>query len=240
MTAANHRHRLALAADGSLRDSLALYVQVREWFGVVKVGLELFTAEGPAAVRAFQDAGAEVFLDLKLHDIPNTVERAAASAARLGAAYLTIHAGGGEAMVAAAVNGAREARGTARPKILAVTVLTSLDEAGLKALNVGVPLGSHVEHLAALAQRGGADGVVCSVGEVAAVKAARGRTFVTCTPGIRLSGTAPNDQKRVETPDAAVRAGSDLLVVGRAVSAAANPSAAAAEVASLVASAAAA
>ncbi len=229
MTAEEARARLALAADLPLDAARALYPKVAPQFGVVKVGLSLFVEHGPAAVRAFQQLGGRVFLDLKLHDIPQTVAHAAEKAGSLGVAYLTVHASGGAAMVKAAVEGA--ARGAAKagvtpPVILAVTVLTSLDDAALRQAGVAQSAGDWATHLAKLAFDAGAGGVVCSAQEVAKLKPlAQGR--VLCTPGIRPAGAAKGDQARVETPADAIRAGSSLLVVGRPVYEAADPVAAA-------------
>jgi orotidine-5'-phosphate decarboxylase len=224
------RDRLALAADLPLPEAIAVWERVRPHVGVAKVGLSLFVEHGPRAVEAFLARGARVFLDLKLHDIPNTVELAAARAAGLGVSYLTIHAGGGAAMVQAAVMGARAGAAKAGhqpPVILAVTVLTSMDDAALA--ETGVPGGaaSQVARLARLAVDAGATGLVCSAREAAALRASLGAGPVLCTPGIRPAGAAANDQARTETPAAAIRAGSSLLVVGRPITAAADPAMAA-------------
>ena len=198
--------------------------------GVAKLGLSLFVEHGPRAVEEFLRRGAKVFLDLKLHDIPNTVELAAARAGALGVAYLTVHASGGSAMVKAAVEGA--ASGAAKaghpaPIILAVTVLTSMDEAALHEVGVAARASDQAQALADLAVRAGATGLVCSAREVGAVRARVGQKIVLCTPGIRPAGTAANDQARTETPGAAIQAGSDLLVIGRPITTAADMVAAA-------------
>ena len=224
------KNRLALAADLPLPEALAIYRKVAPFVGVAKVGLSLFVEHGPAAVKAFVDQGARVFLDLKLHDIPNTVELAAARAGALGAAYLTVHASGGKAMLEAAVRGSAEGAakaGKAAPVILAVTVLTSMDQAALAATGVEVSVEAQVGRLAALAALAGAGGLVCSVREVGAVRMIVGPSMVLCTPGIRLAGAAQDDQARVDTPEAAVRAGSNLLVIGRPIYEAADPAKAA-------------
>ena len=188
--------------------------------GFVKVGLELYTAAGPDAVKALRSEGREVFLDLKLHDIPNTVAGAARAAEALGAAMLTVHASGGAAMLRAA----RESYGGT---LLAVTVLTSLDEGALADVGfAGTPLEAAVR-LASLAVKSGADGVVCSPREVAALRAALGPGVLLVVPGIRPAGAASGDQARVGTPGDAVRAGADYLVVGRPLRDAADPAAAA-------------
>ncbi|XXF80392.1 orotidine-5'-phosphate decarboxylase [Myxococcaceae bacterium GXIMD 01537] len=228
--ATSARARLALAADLPLEEGLALYERVAPHVGYAKVGLSLFVEHGPAAVAAFQQRGARVFLDLKLHDIPNTVELAAARAGALGVALLTVHAAGGEAMLKAAVRGAREgahARGHAAPKVLAVTVLTSLSAEDVEAVGlVGAPDAAALR-LARLAVGAGVDGLVCSPREAEAFRRELGLGPFLCTPGIRPAGAAKGDQSRAETPAFAVRAGSDLLVVGRPIHTAADPEAAA-------------
>ncbi|MFL5264632.1 MAG: orotidine-5'-phosphate decarboxylase [Anaeromyxobacteraceae bacterium] len=190
--------------------------------GMLKVGLELFAAEGPPAVRAAAALGRPVFLDLKLHDIPNTVEGAARSAAASGASLLTVHASGGEEMMRAAVRGAGPG-----VRILAVTVLTSLDAAALAAVGLAGSPEHAVVRLAALAVRAGVAGLVCSPLEVAAVRAAVGPAPLLVVPGVRPAGAAKGDQARVATPAEAVRAGADVLVVGRPLRDAPDPAAAA-------------
>jgi len=208
----------AMALVGELGDACRYY----------KVGLELFTAEGPAVVRAVRDAGSDVFLDLKFHDIPNTVRGAARSAAALGARLLTVHASGGRAMLEAAVEGAGERCG-----VLAVTVLTSMDAAGQAAAwgRAALDVRDEVLRLADLARAAGAHGVVCSGDEVAGVRERHGDALRVLVPGIRLAGSATHDQARVATPLAAAAAGASYLVLGRAVTAAADPREAMAEVA---------
>jgi orotidine-5'-phosphate decarboxylase len=188
-----------------------------------KVGSELFTAEGPAIVRAVQSRGASVFLDLKFHDIPNTVRGAVRSAASLGARLVTVHASGGRAMLEAALAGAREVAGDC--DVLAVTILTSLDSAGLSAA-WGHPVGDlHAEvlRLAGDASAAGLAGVVCSGQEVAAVRERYGDALATLVPGVRLAGGPGHDQARVVTPREAAMAGARYIVVGRAVTAAPSP-----------------
>lgn len=194
--------------------------------GMLKVGLELFAAEGPAAVRAAVALGRPVFLDLKLHDIPNTVEGAARSAAATGASLLTVHASGGPRMVEAAVRGAG-----GKLRILAVTVLTSLDEPQLAEIGLAGPAEAAVVRLARLAVQAGAGGLVCSPLEVAAVRAAVGPGPLLVVPGVRPAGAAVGDQQRVATPAEAIRAGADVLVVGRPLRDARDPAAAAREIA---------
>jgi orotidine-5'-phosphate decarboxylase len=194
--------------------------------GLLKVGLELFVAEGPGVVRAAAALGLPVFLDLKLHDIPNTVEGAARSAAASGATLLTIHAAGGPEMVRAAVRGAG-----GKVRILAVTVLTSLDAAALDAIGLAGPPQSAVVRLAKLAVDAGAGGIVCSPHEVAAVRAAVGPGPLLVVPGVRPAGAAVGDQARVATPRQAVDAGADVIVVGRPLRDASDPVAAARDIA---------
>jgi orotidine-5'-phosphate decarboxylase len=185
-----------------------------------KVGSELFVSTGPAVVAALRERGCDVFLDVKLHDIPNTVRSAARSAARLGVTLLTVHASGGEAMVRAAVEGAGEECG-----ILAVTVLTSLDESALAESWGRPPLRvlDEVVRLAELARRAGAHGVVCSGGEVAALRSRHGDALRILVPGLRPQGASTDDQSRIATPAAAARDGASYLVLGRAVTASVNP-----------------
>jgi orotidine-5'-phosphate decarboxylase len=194
--------------------------------GMLKVGLELFVAEGPSVVAAAAALGRPVFLDLKLHDIPNTVEGAARSAARSGAALLTVHAAGGPEMIRAAVRGAGPG-----VRILAVTVLTSMDEGALAAVGLAGPPAAAVVRLARLAVDAGAGGVVCSPLEVAAVRAAVGPSPLLVVPGVRPAGAALGDQSRVATPAEAVRAGADVLVVGRPLREGGDPAAAAKRIA---------
>jgi len=226
MTHAEAVARLAVALDTSEPDEVArLAGALRGRVGTVKIGLEAFTAGGPDLVRRVRDLGTPVFLDLKLHDIPNTVERAARNAARLGVAMLTVHASGGSAMLEAAVAGASAAERP--PVVLAVTVLTSLDDAALAELGVPGGAAARVSAWAAMARRAGCGGVVCSPQEAAALRAALGERFRLVTPGIRPAGESAGDQRRIATPAAAVAAGADILVIGRPITAAADPAAAA-------------
>ena len=198
---------------------------VRESVGVLKVGLELFVREGAAAVQLGPALGCDVFLDLKLHDIPATVDGAVASAAALGARYLTIHASGGPRMVEAAVQ--RAARDNPRLVILAVTVLTSLDDADLANMGVAAKAGEQALCLAKVAHGAGARGFVCSPSELRTMRQALGSDVVLATPGIRPAGAVAGDQKRTGTPREAVLDGADLLVVGRPIRDAQDPAAAA-------------
>ncbi len=190
----------------------------------VKVGLQLFTAEGPDVVRAMHGRGLRVFLDLKLHDIPNTVAHAVESAARLGVELLTVHASGGAAMLRAAAR----ARGDGGLHLLGVTVLTSLSAAEVAQAwgRDAVSAEDEVARLARLAEESGLDGVVASVAELPVIRAATGGGFRVLTPGIRLAGDDAGDQSRVATPAEAARLGADYLILGRSVTAAADPAAA--------------
>ncbi len=201
--------------------------QVAGAVGGIKLGLEFFIAQGPAGVRAVVgEDGPPLFLDLKLHDIPNTVAGGVRAALPLKPAFMTIHSSGGPAMMRAAAEAAAAA-GENRPKILAVTVLTSLDEGDLGAVGQSVPVAEQVVRLARLAKESGVDGVVCSPAEVALVRAACGPDFILMVPGIRPAWAATNDQKRFMTPAEALAAGADHLVIGRPITADADPAAAA-------------
>lgn len=195
----------------------------------VKVGMELFYASGPSLVPRMRERGLGVFLDLKLNDIPNTVRAASRELARLGAGMLTVHASGGPAMVAAAREGLDEGArlaGLEPPRLLAVTVLTSMDQAQLAAVGVASPLAGQVARLAAMARGAGADGVVCSALEASAMRGLLGPGALVVTPGVRPAGSGADDQTRVATPGLAVRSGSTHLVVGRPVTRADDPRAA--------------
>jgi orotidine-5'-phosphate decarboxylase len=194
-------------------------------FGV-KLGKEFFTAHGPAEVRAILPQGTPLFLDLKFHDIPNTVAGAVRSAAAaMGPMMLTVHASGGPAMIRAAVDAARSAK--QKPWILAVTALTSLDAADLRAVGVNEDVSAYVVRLAKLAQENGADGVICAATEIEMLRRACGPDFKLVVPGIRPKGSAAGDQKRVMTPSEALRLGADHLVIGRPITEAENPEASA-------------
>jgi orotidine-5'-phosphate decarboxylase len=196
-----------------------------------KIGSQLFTACGPAVVEAIQKRGAEVFLDLKFHDIPNTVAGAAREAARLGVFMFNVHASGGLAMMKAAADGAAAAAvelSVRRPLAIAVTVLTSLDRAALNGeLGVAASVEEHVLRLAELAREAGLDGTVASPVEIAAIRRSLGAGWVIVTPGVRPAGSAADDQSRIATPAAASRAGAHYLVVGRPITGARDPAAAA-------------
>ncbi|MEX2393135.1 MAG: orotidine-5'-phosphate decarboxylase [Actinomycetota bacterium] len=217
---------IAIALDyGSLDEAKRTIDALAEQVRVFKVGLQLFTAAGPAAVRAVHDRGCDVFLDLKVGDIPNTAAGAVASAAGIGARFLTIHSSGGPTMVRAAV----EAAAGGAPKLLVVSVLTSLDEAEMAATGVMRPLSDQVDAMAALAVAAGAPGLVLAATEVARIRAAYPDLFLL-VPGIRPAWAQADDQKRMGTPAQVVADGADLMVLGRAVTAAADPSGALARV----------
>lgn len=235
------RARLAVALD--LPDRTALLAMARRLApeaGVLKVGLEAFVAEGPTLVRDLVASGAEVFLDLKLHDIPNTVSRAAAAAVRTGASIVNCHAAGGTEMMKAFGEGARAAAakaGLKAPKLIAVTILTSLDAAAVRAVGFEGSPREAALRLAILAKESGLDGVVCSPEEIETIRAALGGDFLLVVPGVRPRGEAAGDQRRVATPADAIRAGADLLVVGRPITGALDPAAAARAIVAEIASA---
>jgi orotidine-5'-phosphate decarboxylase len=209
--------------------ALAIAGAVKPHVGGLKVGLEFITALGPEAVRRVVDTGLPVFADVKFHDIPNTVAGATRALAGLGVTMFNVHASGGAAMMRAAAEAADEV--LPRPLVVAVTVLTSLDDAALDAVGQRGPATVQVGRLAALAKASGLDGVVCSAHEIATVRAAIGPDFMTVVPGIRPKGNEKADQRRVMTPVEARAAGADILVVGRPITAAADPAKAAWEIA---------
>ena len=230
MTQSTHpRTRIIVALDFAAEaEALALVERLDPARCRLKVGKELFTRLGPSFVDGLQRCGFEVFLDLKFHDIPNTVAAACAAAADLGVWMVNVHVTGGARMIEAARE--RLSRMVQPPLLIGVTVLTSLDETDLAA--IGCP-GSPCERVLALARLGqasGLDGIVCSPLEAAPVRAALGDDFLLVTPGVRPAGAAAGDQKRVMTPRAAVAAGADHLVIGRPITQAADPLAAIAEI----------
>jgi orotidine-5'-phosphate decarboxylase len=203
----------------------ALAAALRPYVGGLKIGLEFISALGPQGVRRIVETGTPVFADVKFHDIPNTVAGAARAIAGLGIAMFNVHASGGEAMMRAAADAV--AHVTPRPLLIAVTVLTSMDEAALDEVGQRGPAEQQVARLAALAKGAGLDGVVCSAQELAIVRKVAGSDFLTVVPGIRPAGAAMGDQRRIMTPVAAKAAGADILVIGRPITAAADPVAAA-------------
>ena len=204
----------------------AMAERVAPHVGGLKLGLEFFNANGPDGVRAITALGPPLFLDLKLHDIPNTVAGGIRSAAVLGPAFITIHASGGRAMMRAAADAAVEAaetNGIARPRLLGVTVLTSLDSDDLSAVGQDPSVAGQVDRLASLAQDSGLDGVICAPQEIARLRGLCGATFTLMVPGIRPAGSDVGDQKRVMTPAEAMSRGADHLVIGRPITRADDP-----------------
>jgi len=218
---------IAVALDAPDLETAARWAAlVGPHVSTLKVGLELYLRYGPDAVASVRGAsGVEIFLDLKLHDIPATVAGAARAVAKLRPALLTVHAAAGPAAIRAAADAVPDVR------IVAVTVLTSLQEADLNRIGLACPVSSAVRRLAALAVESGARGLVCSPQEVAAVRAEVGDDTLLITPGVRPAGASADDQARVATPEEAMRSGADLLVIGRPITGAADPGAAAAAIA---------
>jgi orotidine-5'-phosphate decarboxylase len=217
--------------------AVQLATALRGVAGAVKVGSRLFTIEGPSLVRRLVDAGHRVFLDLKFHDIPNQVAQSVDAAVQTGAWMINVHASGGVPMMQAAAHAALEAAargGRPRPVLIAVTVLTSIDQGTLEEVGVARPVLDHVLALARLTQRAGLDGVVASAQETPTIRRACGTSFAIVTPGIRgaSAGEARNDQARTMGPAEAVRAGASYIVVGRPIIGAADPRAAAEAIAS--------
>ena len=226
--------KLIVALDvETVREARALFAALRNTVGMFKIGSQLFTSAGPGFVREVVAAGSRVFLDLKFHDIPNTVAAAGVEAARLNVSIFNVHALGGSEMMrrtADAVSHASVREGFARPRVIAVTVLTSSDHATLKEVGVAADPGKQVVELARLAAECGLDGVVASPHEVTLVRQSVKRDFLIVTPGVRPHGAAADDQKRVMTPAEAARAGADYVVVGRAILKADDPACAARDI----------
>lgn len=221
------RNRLIFALDvDSLDRAAELIAQLRDEVGMFKVGKQLFLHAGPRIIQMIREAGGEVFLDLKFHDIPATVANASIEATRLGVYFFNLHASGSSEMMrrtVAAVNRVCRTENLRNPKVLAVTVLTSLSQEDLGQVGIAGEVGDQVVRLARLAQDSGMDGVVASALEIEPIRAACGRGFLIVTPGIRPAESEWGDQKRVMTPAAAIRAGADYLVVGRPIQEAADP-----------------
>lgn len=217
--------RVIVALDvATLSEAADLARRLSPHVAAVKIGSQLFTAEGPRAVHAMRNLGVRVFLDLKFHDIPNTVAAAVASARNLGVWMLNVHCSGGLAMMAEAAKAAASNAATGRPLVLGVTVLTSLDEASLQAtIGTARSLREQVQHLARQAQAAGLDGVVASPQEIADIRQACGADFLIVTPGVRPAEADQDDQRRVLTPGNAIRAGADYVVVGRPILTAKDP-----------------
>lgn len=225
------RERLIVALDlDNLEEVKQLVRLLVPEIGMFKVGKQLFTYAGPQAVRLIQELGGEIFLDLKFHDIPNTVAKAAIEATRLGVKMFNVHASGSLEMMRTTVRAVRRIcrqEKRRQPIMLAVTVLTSLNQDDLKRLGVGGKVTDQVVRLALLTKEAGMDGVVASPHEVAEIRSACGRRFVIVTPGIRSVQAERNDQQRVMTPAGAIAAGVDYIVVGRPILEAQDPVAAA-------------
>ncbi len=235
MTAKNAKDHIALALDnaddaGVLKKLIA---DTAEHVGVYKLGLEQFTRFGPKALDFVKDAGRKIFLDLKFHDIPNTVEKAVRAACGYEIDYLTIHTQGGVEMMRAAAKAA--AASAYRPKILGVTLLTSIDQSMLNSeLAVPMPAAEYVRHLAQKAVTAGIDGLVCSAADLEMIKPSIPDDFEIVTPGIRPAGADVNDQKRVAAPEWAIKTGATLLVIGRPITGAADPGKAAEDIAKCI------
>ncbi len=224
----NARNRLIVALDvDSARKARELFAALREVAGMFKIGMQLFTAAGPSVVREIVSAGGQVFLDLKYHDIPNTVAAAGVEAARLGVSIFNVHAAGGSEMMlrtSEAVRAVSEREGLPRPAVIGVTVLTSADKTMLGETGVASDAVEQVGRLAQLSAASGLDGVVASALEVAAIRMLVTKAgFLIVTPGVRPVGARANDQKRLMTPGEAIRAGSDYLVIGRPILEAPDP-----------------
>ena len=235
---AHPRSSLIVALDfDSLTTALKFAKQVADLVGMFKIGSQLFTSAGPEAVRQVAQLGADIFLDLKFHDIPNTVAGAVlASAGMPGVQLVNVHALGGSAMLRAAVQAisAGVPMGADCPRLLAVTILTSMDQTAVREVGISGPPAARVVKLAKLAQKVGVDGVVASVQEAKAIRKACGREFLIVTPGVRpkeeKTATKKDDQARIATPRDAIRAGADFIVVGRPILTASDPRRAAQEI----------
>ena len=219
--------RLIVALDvSSLEAMQSIVTSLGDSVSYYKVGMELFYAAGEQTVTYLRDHNKSVFLDLKLHDIPNTVAHGIKSLTRLGAKLITIHSQGGKVMMEAAMNAAKEQAtelGIERPKLLAITALTSFDDENWSAIGGSLPISDHVVKLAKLAKEAGVDGVVASPLEAKLIREACGEDFLIVTPGIRPSFAATNDQKRIATPSSALQDGASRIVVGRPITQAENP-----------------
>jgi orotidine-5'-phosphate decarboxylase len=221
------KEKILIALDVSSRkEALALVEMLHPMTGMFKVGMQLYTAEGPQLVRDIISAGGKVFLDLKFHDIPNTVTHAVLEAAKLGVSMMTVHTSGGRAMMQAVSEDLHEKLGKNRPIVVGVTVLTSIDEGALRETGVVSTMDDQVLRLAKLAEDSGLDGVVCSPREIQMIRKTVGAGFKIVTPGVRMPGQALDDQQRTATPREAIANGADYIVVGRPVTKAPHPRAA--------------
>jgi orotidine-5'-phosphate decarboxylase len=220
------KEKIIIALDVSSRDqALHLAKELHGHVGMFKVGNQLFTACGPQIVREIIASGGKVFLDLKFHDIPNTVTHAATEAAKLGVSLMTVHASGGRVMMESVAKELQKF-GANKPTVVAVTVLTSMDTRSLFEVGVEIPVEELVPRLAVFAQQCGMDGVVCSPQEIQLVRKTVNPRFKIVTPGIRMPDQSVNDQQRIASPHAAIAAGADYIVVGRAVTEDRDPGAA--------------
>ncbi len=220
------KNRLVLALDvPDMDDARELVLELKDYVGVFKVGKELFTAEGPEVFKMIKENGGKIFADLKYHDIPNTVSSAAKVLVKMGVEIFNVHAAGGYEMIKQtreAIESEAAKMGVKRPKLLAVTVLTSLNQEDLNMLKIESKLSDYVLSLAELAKNAGADGVVCSPQEIDVIKEKLGKDFITLTPGVRPEWSAKGDQKRIMTPKEAVHKGTDYIVIGRPITKAEN------------------
>lgn len=226
MLDAEARERVIVALDCDREEALSLADALSGHAKWLKVGMTLYYAEGPSIVREFKERGFKVFLDLKFHDIPHQVRGAARSAAGAGADLLSVHGLGAGAMLKAAREGAEEAAeamGAERAKLVAITVLTSMDEAAMDEIGLTCPIADEAARLAALAKGGGIDGIVCSPREAAEMRELLGPDALIVTPGVRPAGAELGDQSRVATPAAAISAGTSHLVIGRPITGAQDP-----------------
>ncbi|MFL0809503.1 MAG: orotidine-5'-phosphate decarboxylase [Agarilytica sp.] len=214
--------KIIVALDFSYKNAcLDLVDQLDPKLCRLKIGKEMFTAFGPSIVEVLQQRGFEIFLDLKFHDIPNTVAKAVSAAGNMGVWMVNVHASGGKRMMTAAAEALSAFEHA--PKLIAVTVLTSMDEADLAGVGITDSPEVQVKRLCSLAKESGMDGVVCSAQEAAAVKASCGNEFLTVTPGIRPENSEAGDQRRIMTPEMAIKNGSDYLVIGRPITQAQSP-----------------
>jgi orotidine-5'-phosphate decarboxylase len=222
------REKIIVPLDVSSREqALALVQQLHDLVGLFKVGSQLFTACGPEIVLEIIKIGGKVFLDLKFHDIPNTVTHAAIEAGKLGVSMMTVHASGGRAMLESASKELQKQFGAKKPLLLAITVLTSLDTKSLFEIGIEVPVEEQVQRSAIFAQECGVDGVVCSPREIRLVRQRVDSGFKIVTPGIRMADHSLNDQQRIATPHEAISAGADYIVIGRPITEDPDPRAAA-------------
>jgi orotidine-5'-phosphate decarboxylase len=227
--------RLCLALDvDDFSAALSLVDEVKQYVGLFKIGLQLFQKDGPNVVEGLKKAGVKIFLDLKFHDIPNTVGEVSRLVTSLGVSIFNLHASGGPEMIESAVRESTKAAAELkieRPKILAVTVLTSIDERILtEKLKVSIPLNEYVVSLAVMSKEAGADGVICSPKEIEPIRKVCGKNFIIGAPGIRPPGSPPDDQKRFLTPREAIQAGANFIVVGRPIRNAVDPKEAARDI----------